>query len=113
MDGANTNTTLRLDYKNVYVRKYNTTQMTNHEKILELLSDGEKHHSDEICSAWIGGRQGGSRISELRAMRNPDGSKKYNIQGEDAQDGKKGKVYWMQRVPEQGQLLKVQRTFIH
>ena len=42
---------------------------TTHQRILKLLSDGEWHHSNEICQPWIGGRQGISRICELRQKR--------------------------------------------
>jgi biotin operon repressor len=40
--------------------------MTTYDRILKLLSDGNFHHSNEICSPLIGGRQGISRICELR-----------------------------------------------
>lgn len=39
---------------------------TTHKRILNLLDDGQWHHSNEICQPWVGGRQGISRICELR-----------------------------------------------
>lgn len=40
--------------------------MTNYDRIRKLLSDGQWHHSNEICQPWCGGRQGISRICEMR-----------------------------------------------
>jgi len=39
---------------------------TTHERIMDLLSDGKWHHSNQICQPWVGGRQGITRIHDLR-----------------------------------------------
>lgn len=39
---------------------------TTYDRILGLLSDGKWHYSNEICQPWVGGRQGITRIHDLR-----------------------------------------------
>lgn len=53
---------------------------TTYSRIIKLLSDSAWHGSNEICQPWIGGRQGISRICELRKLgviiddqKNPNG----------------------------------------
>jgi len=75
---------------------------TTHSRILQLFSDGKKHHSNEICQPWIGGRQGISRICELR-------KKGINIQDEPSEG--KGNVYWIPKKAEQAKLLDVKPSY--
>ena len=69
---------------------------TTHERILKLFEDGDWHNANEICSAWIGGRQGGARLSEL--------SKDYDIQRRWSKDNS-CKEYRIPKELMQGQLI--------
>lgn len=70
---------------------------TTHSRILALLADHKWHSSNEICSPYIGGRQGISRICELRQR------------GEKIEDrispDQKGNEYRIEHEPEQLQLI--------
>jgi hypothetical protein len=70
---------------------------TTHNRILKLLSDGKKHHSNEICQPWIGGRQGISRICELRQQG-------YKILDQKSIE-RRGNEYWIEKESVQQSLL--------
>jgi len=85
---------------------------TTHKRILELLSDGNWHHSNEICSPMIGGRQGGARICEIRANKDRYGlTPEEDIEDRWVGGVKKYKEYRLVKKAEQSKLFNLKPKY--